>query len=506
MKFGITQQRVLFGMLFGALALNAAWFQQLSSDASNTNLASSGTPCVGIERGNACERTVTIETTETAENGKTKKSSKDLTYTYRLVPKKIPGGKNLLTNQDEADTAAVAIEIGRHDCRSCTVTLPTSYTLEEAKNMGVNLITVAQKAIDKMADEEAASMKKKVEVAKRNLEEEKKEAKKEKDREACRIGGDDDKKLVGFEIVECLAEKIPGIDDPAKRAAAFAAIQPQLRDMLISGNEADKTKARALLTQMASAENGPQVSQTAKAMLTGDRFETQAEGIIGQLAGIQRRMTGTRRGSQQYNTLLSQKTKLESKLKNLSSQVSNDLEAAAERAGDKATPSSVAEANFWVDRLNDNMAYALRDPRSALATLQGRDTLGGRTGTIASGDLDALETDSRRRVGSRNGRFDDRAEGGTYSSQPPRGSARQYNRGGNQFGYNNRRGPVYAQGRYNGRADYDYDYVEDDGSFLEFPNEYTGSYNGGGNRYNRYNRYNGGGYYPQQQRGLRRRF
>ena len=264
--------------------------------------------------------------------------------------------------------------------------------------------------------------------------------------------------------------------------------------MLISGNEADKTKARALLASMSGVDNGAQVSQTARAMLAGDRYESQTESVLVQLSSLQRRLSSTRRGSAQYTQLMAQKSKLEGKLKTISANVSNDLEAAAERAGDKASPASVAEANFWVDRLNTNMALALRDPRSALATLQGRDSLGGRTGTIASGDLDAIEVDGRRRSGSRNGRFDDGYDGGRYSSQPPRGSARQYGSRGQQF--NSRRGPVYAQGRYNGRSDYDY--MEDDGTFLEFPNDY--GYNG--NSYN--NGYNGR--YLPQQRGMRRRF
>ncbi len=488
MKFAIKQQRVLFGMLFGALALNAAWFQQLSTD-SNVKSMSSETTC-DLSRGNNCERTKIIET---SENGK-KKETKEITYTYKLVPKRIPGYTDILTKNVVAEQEGVAIEIARNDCRGCTETMPTAYTLEEAQRMGISLVHIAQKRIDELAEREAKAMEKKVEVEKKNKEEEKKQAKLEKDREACRVGGDDDKKLTGFEVVACLAEKIPGMEDDQKRAAAFAAIQPQLRDMLISGNEADKTKARALLASMSGVDNGAQVSQTARAMLAGDRYESQTESVLVQLSSLQRRLSSTRRGSAQYTQLMAQKSKLEGKLKTISANVSNDLEAAAERAGDKASPASVAEANFWVDRLNTNMALALRDPRSALATLQGRDSLGGRTGTIASGDLDAIEVDGRRRSGSRNGRFDDGYDGGRYSSQPPRGSARQYGSRGQQF--NSRRGPVYAQGRYNGRSDYDY--MEDDGTFLEFPNDY--GYNG--NSYN--NGYNGR--YLPQQRGMRRRF
>lgn len=497
MKFGINQQRVLFGMLFGALALNAAWFQQLSTESKITNM-SSETTC-DVTKGNNCERKKFLEITQ---NGK-KTETKEITFTYRLTPKRIPGYTNILTKETVPEQEGVAIEIARNDCRGCTETLPTAYTLEEAQRMGISLVKIAQDRIDELAEREAKNMEKKVEIEKKNKEEEKKQAKLEKDREACRIGGDDDKKLTGFEVVSCLAEKIPGMEDDAKRAAAFARLQPQLRDMLISGTEADKVNARNLLAQMASTENGAEVSQTARAMLAGDRFEGQAEGVISQLAGIQRKMGSVRRRSAAYATLLTQKSKLESKLKTISASVSNDLEAAAERAGTKASPASVAEANFWVERLNDNMAVALRDPRTALSTLQGRDTLGGRVGSIASGDLDTLDAEERRRAGSRNGRFDEGRGAGTYSSQPPRGSARQYSSRGQ---VNGRRGPVYAQGQYNGRGDYDY--MEDDGSFLDYPDSYAGGYNGSYNRGSQYNsgyngRYNGG---FQQQRGVRRRF
>lgn len=447
MKFGLNKQRVLFGLLFGVLGLNAAWFQQLSKPSSITELSSGfgggfgGETNCDISAGNTCERTVPIEKSVDG-----KKSITQIKYRYKMTSlgeiSKTPVG-----SKEAVKTEAVAIAISRVDCPGCKEVFSQPYTVEEAQKAGLSLSRVAQEQIDKMAAIEAENMKREVEVAKENKEKEKKEQKLADQREKCEID-DENKKLSGHAKTKCLVEKIPGIDDPAKRDAAFAMLQPHIRDMLISGNPTDKAQARELLTLLGTADNGTSISQTARAMLAGDKYETEIERTLV-------RMSRTRRGSAEF-------TQLSNKLRGIARRMDRDLIQNAERADEagKASGLSLSEADFWVARLGDNMRYALRSPqeaRNSLFELQGRSA-----SSSISGAMDRLDDELDRR-GSRLDRRDldgrrryvtptsaNRGRAGIRGSRRPVYADRYYNASGRDYGYR----------QYDDELDLDSDYLD----------------------------------------------
>lgn len=457
MKIGnLNKQRVLFGMLFGVLAANAAWFQQVGTTTTGASFSSFDAQ-LDISTGNKINRIVKYKKTIGKES-----TIEEAKYYFQLVEKPIPGYKDILTGKTNEASSGVAVIISRESCPGCTEQITEAMPREKAAQIKSALVQLAQQKIDEMADRDLKAQEKQVEIEKKNKKEEERLAKLEKRREKCEIGEDDEKERKGADKLLCLAGKIPAIDDPAKRAEAFAAIQLQLRDILVRGSEADKMKAREALTQLGSVDNGPEVFQAARAMLAGEQFENQTEKILS-------KMSRTRRGSQQFNQYAQQLQKLASKM-------DTNLRLAAEKAGSSATANSIGEADFWTDRLNENMSIALNGRASeALRNLQGRDSISG--GYRVSGDLDELDQDgrntndrlsARRRsvMNSRGGGFD---EGDRYTSRPMnRGGAQRFSARG---GVQNRRGvPAYAQSRYNGRSDYDYDL--DEGDYLEFPEDY----------------------------------
>jgi len=458
MKFGLTHQRILFGLLFGVLGLNAAWFQQLSKPTNSTELSSGfdGETNCDLSGGQTCERTVPIEK---YVDGK-KTGTTQIKYRYSLKPMEV--NRTPIGSKEAVKTEGVSISISRVGCAGCKEVTSSPYTIEEATKLGLSLSRIAQEQIDKLAAIEAENMKREVEVAKENKEKEKKEKKRADQIEKCEID-DEDKKLTGHVRTRCLVEKIPGIDDPAKREAAFAMLQPHIRDMLISGNSVDKAQARELLTLLGTADNGESISQTARAMIAGDKYETEIERTL-------LRMSRTRRGSAEF-------TQLSNKLKGIARRMDRDLIQNAERADNagKASGLSLSEADFWVARLGDNMRYALRSPqeaRNSLLDLQGRSGGASLTGTMERLDdeldrrgsrsrRDLVDGGRRRYISPSEAGIGGRSRLGARGGRRPVYADRFYNASGRDYGYRNR----YDDLDYD--LDLDSDFAADDRDYYD---------------------------------------